>query len=264
MKKIIFVTFFILVVIAPNSTIARNYDKSAHSIKIEYTSYNAETYNDVLTGKFNSAKQVTLHGNLYIPAKDGKYPVILLQHGSGTINETYGDWYGDLVPILIKNGFGVFVNDSYHGRGMGNSSKDQSKLSGTARVLDAFYALNELSKHPNVIPNKIGITGYSFGGFVSHMTANKNLIEALKLDNIFASHLPVYPTCQAYFKEINLTGKPMLFLLGEKDDWTPAKYCVEYVENSKKKVLMRIIKFIMEQDTVLLIQKIKHPQMRGN
>ena len=90
MKKIIFVTFFILVVIAPNSTIARNYDKSAHSIKIEYTSYNAETYNDVLTGKFNSAKQVTLHGNLYIPAKDGKYPVILLQHGSGTINETYG------------------------------------------------------------------------------------------------------------------------------------------------------------------------------
>ena len=235
MKKIIFVTFFILVVIAPNSTIARNYDKSAHSIKIEYTSYNAETYNDVLTGKFNSAKQVTLHGNLYIPAKDGKYPVILLQHGSGTINETYGDWYGDLVPILIKNGFGVFVNDSYHGRGMGNSSKDQSKLSGTARVLDAFYALNELSKHPNVIPNKIGITGYSFGGFVSHMTANKNLIEALKLDNIFASHLPVYPTCQAYFKEINLTGKPMLFLLGEKDDWTPAKYCVEYVENSKKK-----------------------------
>ena len=52
------------------------------------------------------------------------------------------------------------------------------------------------------------------------MTANKNLIEALKLDNIFASHLPVYPTCQAYFKEINLTGKPMLFLLGEKDDYT--------------------------------------------
>ena len=234
MKKIFFLTFFIFTIITPNFSVAKNYDVSAHQVKIEYISYNAETYNDVLTGKFTSAKKVTLHGDLYIPTKDGKYPVILLQHGSGTISETYGDWYNDLVPVLIKNGFGVFVNDSYHGRGMGNSSADQSKLSGTARVLDAFYALNELSKHPNVVPTKIGITGYSFGGFVSHMTANKNLIDALKLKNTFASHLPVYPTCQAYFKEINLTGKPMLFLLGEKDDWTPAKYCVEYVENLKK------------------------------
>jgi hypothetical protein len=71
MKKIIFLTFFIFTIIIPNFSVAKNYDVSAHQLKIEYISYNAETYNDVLTGKFTSAKKVTLHGDLYIPTKDG-------------------------------------------------------------------------------------------------------------------------------------------------------------------------------------------------
>ena len=233
-KKIItsFLAIFLLTIGISEAT---NWDKNAHRIKIEYNSYNAETYNDVLTGKYKSSKKVNLYGDLYLPSKDGKYPIVFVQHGSGGIKKkNLGKWYKSLVPELIKNGFGVFINDSYGGRKTGDTGKDQSKLSGTARVLDALLALEKISDHPNVDSSKIGITGYSFGGFVTHMVANKNLIEALNLDNTFSSHLAVYPTCQASFKKINLTGKPMLFLLGEKDNWTPAKFCIDYVEKMEK------------------------------
>ena len=213
---------------------AKNFDKKAYKEKIEYTSYNVQTYNDVLTGNFKSLKQANLYGNLYLPSSEGKYPVVIIQHGSGSM-KYYNKWFSEIVPELVKNGFGVFINDSYSGRKIGETSKDQSKLSGTSRVLDAFFALDKLSKHKNVIPDKIGITGYSFGGFVSHMTASKNLIKALSLNVTFKAHLPVYPTCQAYFKEINLSESPMLFLLAEKDNWTPAKYCTEYVDKINKK-----------------------------
>lgn len=231
MKKILLIVT--LISIFTISSYAKSFDKKAYREKIEYTSYNVETYNDVLTGNYKSSKKAKLSGELYLPSNDGKYPVVILQHGSGSM-KFYNNWFGEIVPELVKKGIGVFINDSISGRGLGSTSKDQTKLSGTSRVLDAFFALEKLSKHNNVIPEKIGITGYSFGGFVSHMTANNNLIKALNLKITFAAHLPVYPTCQAYFKQIDLINKPILFLLAEKDNWTPAKYCIEYVEKIKK------------------------------
>ena len=86
-KKIItsFLAIFLLTIGISEAT---NWDKNAHRIKkIEYNSYNAETYNDVLTGKYKSSKKVNLYGDLYLPSKDGKYPIVFVQHGSGGIKK---------------------------------------------------------------------------------------------------------------------------------------------------------------------------------
>ncbi len=67
------------------------------------------------------------------------------------------------------------------------------------------------------------------GCFIYH--ADKRFVEAGLADGEkFAAHLPVYPSCQAQFRTLTLTNAPILFLVGELDDYTPMKYCLTYVE----------------------------------
>ena len=42
----------------------------------------------------------------------------------------------------------------------------------------------------------------------------------------FAMHIALYPFCYG-FESIQMTGAPMLILVGQKDDWTHAEPCIE-------------------------------------
>ena len=66
------------------------------------------------------------------------------------------------------------------------------------------------------------------------ISADIRLVEAGLADgNKFVAHLPVYPSCQSQFRTLKLTGDPMMFLVGNLDDYTPAKYCLSYVERMR-------------------------------
>jgi fermentation-respiration switch protein FrsA (DUF1100 family) len=49
---------------------------------INYTSYNPSNFEEIFSGKFKS-KSVELSGKLTLPNGEGKYPVVILQHGTG-------------------------------------------------------------------------------------------------------------------------------------------------------------------------------------
>ncbi|MCY3873325.1 MAG: dienelactone hydrolase family protein [Rhodobacteraceae bacterium] len=49
----------------------------------------------------------------------------------------------------------------------------------------------------------------------------------------FAAHLPVYPSCQVQREKIDMTGRPMLFLVGKEDNDTPAQPSKEYLARIK-------------------------------
>ena len=110
----------------------------------------------------------------------------------------------------------------------------QAIVTGVMMTVDAFKALEFLSKDPRIDKTKIGIMGKSKGGGVAMFTAwEPSRQESLGDDLKFAFNIPLYPPCSTFDLE-EYTGAPILFLLGAIDDYTPPEPCLELVKSMEK------------------------------
>ncbi|WP_083444546.1 dienelactone hydrolase family protein [Herbaspirillum rhizosphaerae] len=190
--------------------------------------------------KFEMAKKpgkpVEIFGYLSMPTipVSGKIPVVIIAHGSAGIEaKDTGFW----APYFNKLGFASFVVDSFTPRGVTSTVDDQGMVSNAADTADAFFALKLIAADPRFDAGKVGIIGFSRGSLAANETSIKtfrdNVLRADK--NLqFAFHIPVYAGCQnsRYRKNgsFDRTGAPMLFLMGSKDDYTPAKFCLDQIK----------------------------------
>jgi dienelactone hydrolase len=73
--------------------------------------------------------------------------------------------------------------------------------------------------------------GFSKGGQVALYTALEPLRRATLSDGLrFALHLAFYPSCAIPYHAPRTTTAPMVFFLGEADDYTPAHQCRPYAD----------------------------------
>jgi dienelactone hydrolase len=208
---------------------------SADKEIIQYTSYNPEFIKNIFDGSWNDDRSYTLKGNLILPKGQGPFPVVVFQHGSGVPNHwNYRDWYSKLTEKLISKDIALVMADSYSGRGIGETSKDQSKLSKAARITDVFMLLKALNNHPKIDATRSGIMGTSFGGIVSWMATSEDIASALMSGELrYGAHVPLYPSCQTMMESYKPTDAPVLFLAGAEDDYTEFRYCKELIEQMK-------------------------------
>ncbi len=199
---------------------------------INFGTYSPDSLVNIVENKWKvKAKEIS--GRLYLPAGTEKVPAVIVYHGSGHV-KNLGAWVSSLSEKMNDVGIAVFAIDSYTMRGINSTSSDQSKLTKATRVVDAFSAMEALRKHNRIDPTKIGITGYSFGGIVSLLAVDRKLSDPIVGEgNGFAASLPVYPSCITTWQNPTPTDAPVLILAGEADDYTWAKYCVEYVGKMK-------------------------------
>jgi uncharacterized protein len=111
---------------------------------------------------------VDLYGKLVLPAEgDGPFPVVVLVHGSGsdTATLTYHRQYQ--FPL---EGVAAFVYDK---RGTGRSS---GKFTMRFDILagDVLAAVSRLRNHPKIDPERIGLAGYSQGGWIAPLAASQD------------------------------------------------------------------------------------------
>lgn len=198
--------------------------------KIIIKSHTPQDYADILSGRYRQSP-VEISGFLALPAGQGKFPAVVIVPGSGG----YQQWMQDSVAKKLNEaGIATLIVDSFSGRGIGETSTNQATVPMAASVIDGFSALRALSNRPEIDANKVGITGFSRGGVVSMFTQDRRLVKAMGLPELeFAAHLPVYPGCSTTFDKPIPTAAPSLFLMGEKDDYTPAAQCVKYIERLK-------------------------------
>ena len=78
----------------------------------------------------------------------GPVPAMVILHGSSGV--TPGEWVW--AKRINELGFVAFVVDSFTGRGIKNTEADQSQLSMTADIADAYAALRLLSTSPHYTP----------------------------------------------------------------------------------------------------------------
>jgi dienelactone hydrolase len=123
----------------------------------------------------------TLHGFLYVPEGKGPFPAVLWNHGS----ERRPGWQPELAAFYNSHGF-VFFLPHRHGQGRSPGTYIMDEIRGhggpTAAVQaqeraneDVVAAMNWLKAQPEVDPNRIVVSGCSFGGIQTLLTAEKGL-----------------------------------------------------------------------------------------
>ena len=108
---------------------------------------------------FRSGKDM-LHGFLIKPEGEGPFPGVVYCHGLFSDMRELG--HGP--ASTAKRGFTVLVFDF---RGHGKSNGERGLISTERGVEDTISAFSFLAGLPNVIPERIGIVGHSFGGHVA-------------------------------------------------------------------------------------------------
>ena len=191
------------------------------------------------TGFFQLAKheamaKTAIFGNLSLPKKaTAPVPAMVIAHGSGGVSNEREFWWAD---HLNDMGVAAFVVDSFTPRGIRETATDQTQLSTAANVADALVALRLLVTHPRLDRQRIGIMGFSKGGQVALYTALEPFRRAVITDQTrFAAHAPLYPACNSWQASDQVTGAPMLMLLGGRDNYTPPEPCQEYAQWFKSK-----------------------------
>lgn len=106
-----------------------------------------------------------LYGKLVLPSEgDGPFPLVVLVHGSGRDAATFTYHRQYQFPA---EGVAAFVYDK---RGTGRSG---GKFTMRFDVLagDVLAAVSRLRSHPRIDPERIGLAGYSQGGWIAPLAA---------------------------------------------------------------------------------------------
>lgn len=142
---------------------------------------------------------------------------MVVLHGCGGVSEHHHRWAAE----LVRWGYVVLVLDSFGPRGYRNICAETGQVSVMARAYDAYVAADHLRGLPHVRADRIGVIGFSHGGMAALRAVQRRTV--LSLDwRPFQASVAFYPACEAIDPEL---VTPLLVLIGDKDDWTPASRC---------------------------------------
>lgn len=190
---------------------------------------------------------------LFKPDGDGPFPAIVILHDCSGLGPRSSGAPGRWAPLLAAQGYVVILPDSFTPRGypqgvctmpFGVSTATVNPL---PRIYDAYATLAFLRRLAYVDGAHVGVMGGSHGGTTVLLadtapTAPTAPLATERL-NGFAAAIALYPGCGGHFGAWNVQRQfgdhglvtqylgtyrpvaPLLILIGEKDDWTPAAPC---------------------------------------
>jgi dienelactone hydrolase len=196
------------------------------------TSAFAQTVTSV---EFPDADGLVLQATLYMPQGPGPFPAVVAMHGCAGLRDKYGDLslrHSDWAERLSSQGFIVLLPDSFASRDLGPQCKnsDRDVHPSRERVGDAKAAFAYLAALPKVKATAISLLGWSNGGSsVLYAVMPKNT----PTRGDFARAIAFYPGCRVPLETGHWSTRlPLLILMGEADDWTPAGPCKALAEDA--------------------------------
>lgn len=167
----------------------------------------------------------------WYPVGVPKGPGIVLLHGCGGMYGRSGrpsERMRDYTQWLNAEGWHVLVVDSLTPRGereLCTQRNGSRAITMVNRRLDALASLQWLANRPDVDAKRLGLLGWSNGGSTVLASTNRKhrAVSAAPVLPSFA--VTFYPGCEAELKRGYEPVAPLLILVGEADDWTPAEPC---------------------------------------
>jgi dienelactone hydrolase len=191
------------------------------------------------------------------PEGPGPFPAVVIMHdcsGLGPRSSGAPDrWAGE----LVSRGYVIVIPDSFTTRGhpggvCTDPSPSRAEVSPMQRVRDAYAALAYVRTLPDVDGSRVGLMGGSHGGSttLASMVAPESEREPLAQEKRagFTAAVALYPGCATRLGSWRVARRaggsgqkpdyigvykaiaPLLILIGENDDWTPAEPCRKLTE----------------------------------
>jgi dienelactone hydrolase len=190
----------------------------------------------VPAGKFSSSP-AALTAFLFKPASNGPHPAVVMMHGcggayanNGKLNARHLMW-GE---YLASQGYVALMLDSFGARGLKElcTTKLAARtLKESDRVGDAYAALSFLRAQTDVDGKRVALLGWSHGAGVTLDAIRRKPASMAG----FAAAVSFYPGCSLRNTHADsfMPYAPLLILIGEADDWTPAAPCKALTETAQ-------------------------------
>ena len=168
-----------------------------------------------------NAPDVPVEGYLSKPDGNGPFPAVVYLHGCTGLSEKTRNRMADL---MTGWGYVSLAVDSFSARGI----KDSCDKVMPFRQGDALGALLYLSKLGFVDPRRIAVVGASQGGIAALQLASTHAVNLFAMpDELkFEAAVAYYPLCGFATEQLTI---PTIVLIGELDDWSPAKDCERWM-----------------------------------
>lgn len=185
------------------------------------------------------------------PAGDGPFPAVIILHDCSGLGPRSSGAPWRWSSELTSRGYVTLWPDSFSQRGRPRgvcADASGPPIPYEQRARDAYAALAHLQSLPFVAPGRIALMGGSHGG-TSALAAMVDAGTGTPRERPgFAAAITLYPNCGRSFGEwkperpagplgaiSNYSGiykplAPLLILIGERDDWTPAEPCRRLAE----------------------------------
>ncbi len=185
-----------------------------------------------------SSSPAPLRAHLFQPATPGPHPAVVMLHGcggaykkAGGLNARHQMW-GE---YLASQGYVALMLDSFSSRGLQQVctlKHSERPLKEAERVGDAYAALVWLRQQPGVDADHIALLGWSHGGGVTLDAIRR---KPKSMSEGFAAAVSFYPGCSTRNKKAAsfMPYAPLMILIGEADDWTPAAPCKALAETAR-------------------------------
>jgi len=179
------------------------------------------------------------------PMPAGGFPAIVALHGcSGMYSSLKGreDKLSERLmaraDMLLNEGYALLFPDSFGARGRREvctiKAGDRS-VAPAKRKLDALGALAFLAARSDIARDRIALVGWSHGGSATLAAINARDRDVAGFRDhsgappFFRAAVAFYPGCRAALAagERWEPAVPVRILIGELDDWTPVKPCVD-------------------------------------
>jgi dienelactone hydrolase len=202
----------------------------AQFLRIELHQVASTTLTDqqFLTG-VTEGLPVTLGAELRIPRPGtDRLPAVILLHGSGGLS---GGREAEWARELNDMGVATLMLDAFTGRRIVSTGDNQAQLGRLAMIVDAYRALELLSRHPRIDPARVGLMGFSRGGQATLYASLKRFQTMHGPRGVeFAAYLPFYANCGTTFiDDGDVAARPIRLFHGSADDYVPVAPCRSYV-----------------------------------
>ena len=174
------------------------------------------------------------------PDGAGPFPAVVILHDCSGLGPRSSGAPGRWSRELVARGYVVLIPDSFTTRGhpdgvCTDASPSRGEVGPARRRVDAYATLAHARSLPFVDGRRVGVMGGSHGG-----STTLAVMAAAESGDGFAAAVALYPGCRAALGSSRADGTgtyravaPLLILIGDQDDWTPAAPCVDLARSSR-------------------------------
>jgi dienelactone hydrolase len=176
---------------------------------------------------------------LTLPPGRAPMPAVVIAHDCSGLGPRSSGAPARWARVLEQHGYITIRPDSFTPRGLPDGvctdpSARRNIVEPALRSRDVYAALDYLRTHPAVDPGRIGLMGGSHGGTTTlgaMLALDDGDPRAAVRRGAFAAAVALYPSCAAGSRSWHTPTNvyrpvaPLLILIGDKDDWTPASAC---------------------------------------